>query len=72
MKGKLFHANGNDRKAVVAMLTLGKIDFNKNPGTSLGGGPVVKNLPANAGSSGSIPGHGRSHRPRAKPVCQNY
>ena len=24
------------------------------------GGPVVKNLPANAGNSGSIPGSGRS------------
>ena len=27
------------------------------------GGPVVKNLPANAGDMGSIPGPGRSHRP---------
>ena len=26
-------------------------------------GPVVKNLPANAGDMGSIPGPGRSHRP---------
>ena len=25
------------------------------------GGPVVKNLPANAGDKGSIPGPGRSH-----------
>ena len=25
------------------------------------GGPVVKNLPANAGDTGSIPGPGRSH-----------
>ena len=25
------------------------------------GGPVVKNLPANAGDTGSIPGLGRSH-----------
>ena len=25
------------------------------------GGPVVKNLPANAGDRGSIPGQGRSH-----------
>ena len=25
------------------------------------GGTVVKNPPANAGDTGSIPGHGRSH-----------
>ena len=27
------------------------------------GDPVVKNLPANAGNTGSIPGLGRSHMP---------
>ena len=27
------------------------------------GGPVVKNLPANAGDMGLIPGPGRSHMP---------
>ena len=27
------------------------------------GGPVVENLPANAGDTGSSPGLGRSHRP---------
>ena len=27
------------------------------------GGAVVKNLPANAGDAGSIPGPGRSHMP---------
>ena len=27
------------------------------------GGPVVKNLPANAGDTGSSPGPGRSHMP---------
>ena len=27
------------------------------------GGAVVKNLPANAGDTGSIPGLGRSHMP---------
>ena len=30
----------------------------------LPGGPVVKNLPANAGDMGPIPGLGRSHMPR--------
>ena len=29
------------------------------------GGAVVKNLPANAGNMGSIPGPGRSHMPRS-------
>ena len=29
------------------------------------GGAVVKNLPANAGDTGSIPGPGRSHLPRS-------
>ena len=29
------------------------------------GGAVVKNLPANAGDTGSIPGLGRSHMPRS-------
>ena len=28
------------------------------------GGAVVKNLPANAGDTGSIPGLGRSHMPQ--------
>ena len=28
------------------------------------GGPVVKNLPANVGDMGSIPGLGRSHMPQ--------
>ena len=29
------------------------------------GGAVVKNLPANAGDTGSSPGSGRSHMPRS-------
>ena len=29
------------------------------------GGTVVKNLPADAGDTGSIPGPGRSHIPRS-------
>ena len=29
------------------------------------GGAVVKNLPANAGNTGSSPGPGRSHMPRS-------
>ena len=30
------------------------------------GDPLVKNLPANAGDTGSIPGPGRFHMPRSK------
>ena len=36
----------------------GDLNNNKVPG-----GPVVKNLPANAENTGSIPGPGRSHVP---------
>ena len=34
-----------------------------------GGGPVDKNLPPNAGDSGSIPGPGRSHLPCSNRAC---
>ena len=34
------------------------------------GGTVVKNLPASAGDSGSIPGSGRSHMPRSNWACE--
>ena len=33
------------------------------------GGAVVKNLPANAGDTDSIPGPGRSHMPRIRPCA---
>ena len=33
------------------------------------GGPAVKNLPANAGDRGLIPGPGKSHVPRGKKAC---
>ena len=37
------------------------------------GGAVVENPPANAGDTGSSPGLGRSHMPRAtRPVSHNY
>ena len=35
------------------------------------GGPAVRNLPASAGDTGSIPGLGRL-REAIKPVCHNY
>ena len=33
-------------------------------------GPVVKNPPANAGDTGSIPGLGRSHVLRSNQACE--
>ena len=33
----------------------------KEPTLDIPGGPVAKNLPANAGDTGSIPGPGRAH-----------
>ena len=33
------------------------------------GGPVVKNLSANAGDAGSIPGPGRVHMPWTNKAC---
>ena len=33
------------------------------------GGPLIKNLPANAGDKGSIPGAGRSHMPWSNEAC---
>ena len=35
------------------------------------GGSVVKNLPTNAGDTGSVPGLGRCHE-ATKPMCHNY
>ena len=35
------------------------------------GGSVVKNMPANAGDMGSVPGLGGCHE-ATKPVCHNY
>ena len=37
----------------------------KNESGDFTGGTVVKNLPANAGDTGSSPGPGRSHMPRS-------
>ena len=69
---KIFHANGNQKKAGVAILIADKIDFKidyykRQRRTLQGfpGGAVVENLPANAGDTGSSPGLGRSHMPRS-------
>ena len=45
----------------------------KNLRQGFPGGSVVKNLPASAGDTSSIPGPGGSHMPQAtKPTCHNY
>ena len=41
----------------------------KSAGQDFAGGTVVKNPPANAGDTGSIPGPGRSHMPRSNWAC---
>ena len=38
-------------------------NIHKNQGLGFPGGSVVKNLPANAGDTSSIPGLGRCHMP---------
>ena len=61
---KIFHANGNQKKAGVAILISDKINFKIKTITGFPGGAVVENLTANAGHRGSSPGLGRSHMPR--------
>ena len=61
---KIFHANGNQKKAGVAILISDKIDF-KIKTRDFPGDAVVKNPPANAGDTSSSPGLGRSHMPQS-------
>ena len=61
---KIFHANGNQKKAGVAILISDKTDF-KIKTRGFPGAAVVKNLPANVGDTGLSPGLGRSHMPRS-------
>ena len=46
------------------MLTLPSA-LSKHQARDFPGGAVVKNMPANAGDTGSSPGPGRSHMPRS-------
>ena len=70
---KIFHANGNQKKAGEAILISDKIDFKTKTITrdkeghyrDFLGGAVVKNPPASAGNTGSSPGLGGSHMPRS-------
>ena len=43
---------------------MGKYWINSDAEGDFPHGPVVKNLPTNAGDTGSIPGLGRSHTPQ--------
>ena len=65
---KIFHANGNQKKAGVAIFISDKIHFKiktvtRDKERNFLGGAVVRNPPANAGNTCSIPGLGRSHMP---------
>ena len=48
-----------------APTNLNLIRIRKDQNRDFPGGPAVKNLPANAGDAGSIPGSGRYHVPRS-------
>ena len=61
---KVFHVNGNPKKAGIASLISDKVDF-KIKTRGFPGGAVVESLPVNAGDAGSSPGLGRSHMPRS-------
>ena len=66
MKGQknISHANSNQKRTGAVILISDKINFkSKMLQEGFLGGAVVKNLPANAGDTGSIPGPGRSHMP---------
>ena len=56
----IFHANGNNKKAGVAILISDKMEF-KTKCMEFPGGAVVKNPPANARNIASSPSPGRFH-----------
>ena len=61
---RLFILNVNDLNTPIKRQRLS--DCMKKQGAGdFPGGAVVKNPPANAGDTGSIPGPGRSHTPRS-------
>ena len=65
---KLQQLNEDEIDNLNSPITNLKIQFVGFPG-----GPVVKNLPANAGDTGSIPGLGRFHsHGGTKSTCCNY
>ena len=52
-------------KGLVTRIYTEFLQINKKMIGDFPGGAVVKNPPANAGDTGSIPGPGRSHMPRS-------
>ena len=54
----LHGSSGKKKKKMVKQKNI-----HKNQGLGFPGGSVVKNLPANAGDTSSIPGLGRCHMP---------
>ena len=60
---KLFSTNMKDKHNILSIKVL--INKTRQKGRDFPGGAVVKNLPANAGDTDSIPGLGRSHMPRS-------
>ena len=54
-----------EKKQLVPQVTATRNGSNQDKIRGFPGGAVVKNLPANAGHTGSSPGLGRSHMPRS-------
>ena len=58
---------------LICAWVMGGISSSETKPGDFPGGTVVKNPPANAGDTGSIPGPGRSTcRGATKPVCHSY
>ena len=56
-------------KSIGRSLNVTELHTSKRHFGGFPGGSVVKNLPANAGDTGSFPGLGRSHMPRQLSPC---
>ena len=54
---------GDPRVGCISILEKADTNVSNNKGLDFPGGPVVKNLPANAGDMASVPGLGGSHMP---------
>ena len=63
-EGPLNHQRKIKRRSVKPELLISNWNLLKSCIWDFPGGAVVKNLPANAGDTGSTPGPGRSHMPR--------
>ena len=67
VRGKLLASSGIETRMLLNILhCIRQPPTTKNyPALGSPGGAVVKNPPANAGDTGSIPGPGRSHMPQS-------